>query len=146
MNKFKTLSLLILLTFSASFVVAEVSMHDHKAKMESNLASMQKLLDTMKSSDEKSDIKDSMKAHSTLMKQGVKLSVDMADAKRKENKECMEHETTEDTESCYELETHTDMQYRLMVTLLSHVIDRQDLIMKKMGMLNSSHKMTHKHK
>lgn len=134
-------TLLFVSIAAISSASAEVTMHEHKTKMESNIHDMDRLIVDMSKEGDAWVIRSKMKEHALLMNKGISFLEQMADAKKAENIDCIEREEFgEDSESCYEVESHSDIKYRLMTVLVKHVIERQNIILEKMGILNNVEK------
>ena len=121
--------------------IADTSMHNHQEKMMKNIDEMQNVISLMEKENDGWKIRELMKQHTEMMNVAIKLSNDMILENRRQNEKCIEEEKSlaAGDETCYPGETHHQTQQRLIVTLLTHVVDRQNIILDKMG-LTSKHK------
>jgi hypothetical protein len=138
--------LLILSLITVTAFAGEISMHNHKEMMQKNMTEMKELIAEMNNEIDGLKLTAVMKKHSELMMKAITLNNEMIDARKRSNEECIQRERNaaiSGDETCYEVETHSDVQQRLIVMMLTHLIERQNFIMERASFtdaLNEVHK------
>ncbi len=138
----KVFGIFMAISGSAIFVIstnvfAENHMGDHQEKMNVSIEKMEHHLDEMKIETDGWKLRAGMIRHAGMMEEAMTLANDMVIETRRKNEKCIKDEKTlpAGDETCYQIESHEETQQRLTVILLRHVIDRQNIILRNLGIL-----------
>ncbi len=112
-------------------------MGGHQKKMNVSIEKMEHHLDEMKVETDGWKLRAGMIRHAAMMEEAMTLANDMVIETRHKNEKCIKAEKAlpAGDETCYQIESHEETQQRLTVILLRHVIDRQNIILRNLGIL-----------
>lgn len=100
----------------------------HQQKMEQHMKKMEHILSKIKRTKDTQQWKDLMLQHYEAMDQSLDILRAMLNAKRDKNLECYNEKPTADNKlPCPEIVTHEDTQMYMLLQILEHMLQRQNI-------------------
>lgn len=138
--KFKVILTALAWILTLSFDInAEQNENVNKERMIKNLETMELLLIEMENEKDRWKIRSDMIQHAKLMEDAASLMVSMDRGGTLSRERCTDQKSSKTTisETCRDLESHTEVQQRMMLTLIQHLLIRQNIILRNIGILQN---------
>lgn len=119
------------------YVNAEQDKSFNKEPITNNLETMDLLLTEMENEKDGWEVRSGMIQHAKLMEEAASLMANMDESAALIRKRCADQEgsTTRASKDCRELDSIVEVQQRMMVTLIQHLLIRQNIILRNVGIL-----------
>ena len=131
------LSLIVIFFLQNTLVLADEPSMNHIESLQLKIIEMETQLTAMRQSKDPWELRSGMKDHANMMKESAELVVELAEAKNKEYKSC----TKKNTPSFGECD---QAEYRLLAILIAHIVNRQNIILERTGIIHNRKKTTEK--
>lgn len=102
----------------------------HIENLQQKIIEMEAQLTAMKQSKDPWKLRSGMKDHAIMMKESADLIVELADEKTKNHKSCVEGNGTT-------VGTCDEAEYRLLAILIAHIVNRQNAILERTGIIHN---------
>ena len=129
-----SLGVMLAISFGAN---AEQSKNDHQKMMINNITKMELLLSGMENQKDGWELRSSMIKHAKLMEDSAALMESMEGVEALSSERCEGDNKLEPSasETCDKPGSHADVQQRMMLVLIQHLLIRQNIILRNIGIL-----------